>query len=86
MPVTIDQVVREIHDWQGRMVEIEPLAGGLTNTNYRLSVEGQPCIVRIPGASTELLAVDRPNESTTQRRRLRLGSPPKSSTNCHCTT
>jgi len=77
MPVTIDQVVREIHDWQGRMVEIEPLAGGLTNTNYRLSVEGQPCIVRIPGASTELLAVDRPNEIYNSKAAAETGVAPK---------
>src|SRR3972149_3823032 len=77
MPVTIDQVVREIHDWQGRMVEIERLAGGLTNTNYRLSVDGQRCIVRPPGASTELLAGDRPNEIYNSKAAAETGVAPK---------
>lgn len=41
---------------------IQPLSGGLTNTNYRVEVNGTPFVVRIPGASTELLAIDRANE------------------------
>ena len=77
MPVTIDQVVHEIHDWRGRTVDIEPLTGGLTNTNYRLSVDGQPYIVRIPGASTELLAVDRPNEIYNSKAAAETGVAPK---------
>jgi thiamine kinase-like enzyme len=35
---------------------------GLTNQNYRVEVDGVPMFVRIPGAATELLAVDRANE------------------------
>ena len=59
---TIDEVVDKITDWRGRQIEIERLSGGLTNTNYRVSVDGVPVFVRIPGESTELLAVDRKNE------------------------
>ena len=45
-----------------RTVTHEPVAGGLTNTNHRVVVDGVPYFVRIPGPSTELLAVDRANE------------------------
>ena len=62
MPVTIEHVVESISDWGGRSVVVRPLSGGLTNTNYRVEVDGAPYVVRIPGASTELLAVDRANE------------------------
>ena len=62
MPVTIEHVVESISDWRGRSVVVRPLSGGLTNTNYRVEVDGAPYVVRIPGASTELLAVDRANE------------------------
>ena len=62
MSVTIEQVVAHIPAWQGQNVAIQPLSGGLTNTNYRVEVNGAPYVVRIPGASTELLAVDRANE------------------------
>ena len=62
MPITIEQVVDRIPDWRGKAVAIHPLSGGLTNTNYRAEVNGTPYVVRIPGAKTELLAVDRANE------------------------
>lgn len=62
MPVTIEQVVNRIPAWNGKTVVFQPLSGGLTNTNYRLEVDGTPYVVRIPGASTELLAIDRANE------------------------
>jgi thiamine kinase-like enzyme len=59
---TIEQVVGKIDDWRGKAPVIAPLHGGLTNTNYRVEVEARSYVVRIPGASTELLAVDRGNE------------------------
>ena len=62
MTVSIEEVVRKIPDWQGKHIAARLLSGGLTNTNYRVDVEGVPYFVRIPGESTELLAVNRQNE------------------------
>ena len=59
---TIEDVITRIPEWQGRAVEASPLTGGLTNTNYRVAVDGVPYVVRIPGASTELLSVNRDYE------------------------
>jgi thiamine kinase-like enzyme len=61
MPV-IEEVVLKIKDWQGRNVSIHPLPGGLTNTNFKVEVDGTSFFVRVPGESTELLAIDRDNE------------------------
>jgi thiamine kinase-like enzyme len=61
MPV-IEQIVSEIKDWHGKSISIQPLSGGLTNSNYKVIVDGTPFFVRVPGESTELLAVDRGNE------------------------
>ncbi len=58
----IEEVVTKVEDWQGRQVEIQPLSGGLTNSNFKVLVDGTPYFVRVPGANTELLAVDRKNE------------------------
>jgi thiamine kinase-like enzyme len=58
----IEDAVSKIEDWKGKNVFIEPLSGGLTNTNYKVTVDGKPFFVRVPGESTELLAVDRKNE------------------------
>ena len=55
----IEDAVSKIEDWKGKRVSIEPLSGGLTNTNYKVNVDGMPFFVRVPGESTELLAVDR---------------------------
>jgi thiamine kinase-like enzyme len=62
MPITIEHVIARIPDWREQSVTVHPLSGGLTNTNYRVEVNGAAYVVRIPGASTELLAVDRANE------------------------
>jgi thiamine kinase-like enzyme len=62
MAVGIDEIVAQVAAWRGRHVEIQRLAGGLTNTNYRVTVDGEPVFVRVPGADTGLLAVDRANE------------------------
>jgi len=59
---SIDDVIARIPDWQGRDVRVHPLAGGLTNTNYRVDVDGTPYVIRIPGQSTELLSVNRQHE------------------------
>jgi thiamine kinase-like enzyme len=62
MTVSIEEVIQKIPDWQGKQVTARPLSGGLTNSNFRVDVEGAPYFVRVPGESTELLAVNRQNE------------------------
>ncbi len=59
---TIDEVIARIPSWRGREVRAAPLTGGLTNTNYRVEVDGTPYVVRIPGASTDMLSVNRQHE------------------------
>jgi thiamine kinase-like enzyme len=58
----IDEVIAAIPEWAGHDVVIGKVPAGLTNTNWRVDVDGKPFFVRIPGADTELLAVDRANE------------------------
>ena len=58
----IEEVVTRIPDWKNKHVSITPLSGGLTNSNFKVDVDGAPYFVRVPGASTELLAVNRENE------------------------
>jgi thiamine kinase-like enzyme len=41
---------------------VEPLAGGLTNTNYKVTSPSGTYVVRISGKDTSLLAIDRGNE------------------------
>ena len=77
MPPTIEEVIAAIPDWAGRTVAAERIPAGLTNTNYRVEVDGTPCFVRIPGAATELLAVDRANELHNTRAAAAAGVAPR---------
>jgi thiamine kinase-like enzyme len=43
-------------------VDVEPLTGGLTNTNYKVTTTAGAFVVRISGKDTGLLAIDRANE------------------------
>src|ERR1051325_5579046 len=76
MPV-IDEAIAKIEDWQGKDILVEPLSGGLTNTNYKVQVDGVPYFVRVPGESTELLAVDRENEYHNTKAAAEAGVGPK---------
>src|SRR5689334_4590903 len=50
--------VPELRDAQA----VEPLVGGLTNTNYKVTSPAGCYVVRISGKDTSLLAIDRENE------------------------
>ena len=76
MPV-IEDAVGKIEDWRGKSISIQPLSGGLTNSNYRVEVEGTPYFVRVPGESTELLAIDRENEYYNTKAAAEAGVAPK---------
>jgi thiamine kinase-like enzyme len=59
--VPIEEVlsaVPELRDAQS----VEPLTGGLTNTNYKVTSPSGSYVVRISGKDTSLLAIDRENE------------------------
>lgn len=53
------EAVPELHD----AVEVKPLTGGLTNTNYKVTSAAGCYVVRISGKDTSLLAIDRENEA-----------------------
>ena len=52
------EAVPELHD----AVSVEVLAGGLTNTNWKVTTAQGAYVVRIAGRDTDLLAIDRDNE------------------------
>ena len=77
MTITIEEVIQKIDDWSGRRAEIQEMTGGLTNKNYRVAVAGHSYFVRVPGVSTELLAVDRDNEYHSSKAAADAGVGPK---------
>lgn len=73
----IDQLLSPIPLFQNKSLTVTPLSGGLTNTNYRVEADNVPYVVRIPGAKTELLAVDRANEVYNARAASQAGVAPR---------
>jgi thiamine kinase-like enzyme len=72
-----DEAVARVSLWKGDDVRISPLSGGLTNENYLVSAAGMRYVVRVPGQSTELLAIDRANEVHNTRAAATTGIGPK---------
>jgi len=73
----MDEVVAKIPDWDGKDISITSLSGGLTNSNFKVVVDGMPYFVRVPGASTDLLAINRDNEYHNSRAAFVAGVGPK---------
>ena len=73
----IEEAVSKIKDWEGKDISVQPLSGGLTNSNFCVTVDGTPYFVRVPGKSTELLAIDRKNEVHNSRAATEAGVAPR---------
>ena len=73
----IEEVVTKIPEWNGKDIVIDPLSGGLTNSNFKVTVDGVPYFVRVPGASTDLLAINRDNEVHNSKAAFVAGVGPK---------
>jgi thiamine kinase-like enzyme len=58
----VQEAVTRVALWKGQDVKVSLLSGGLTNENYLVEAGGQRYVMRIPGRSTELLAINRANE------------------------
>ena len=73
----IEEIAAQVENWKGKDVSIHQLSGGLTNTNYKVTVDGKPYFVRVPGESTDLLAIDRNNEYHNTQAAANAGVAPK---------
>jgi len=56
-------IARSVPGWSQGDLDIEPLAGGITNRNFVVTRGGERSVLRIPGRDTELLGIDRANEA-----------------------
>ncbi len=59
--LSIEQVIGMIGDWKDRKLEYAHLKGGITNHNFKVTIDGEKYMVRIPGAGSDLF-IDRANE------------------------
>jgi thiamine kinase-like enzyme len=63
--------------WPGRDARVEPLGGGITNRNFKVSVGEETFVLRIGGKDTELLGIDRRAEHAASRIAAELGLAPE---------
>jgi thiamine kinase-like enzyme len=63
--------------WPGQDARAEPLGGGITNHNFKVSVGDDMFVLRIGGNDTELLGIDRTAEHAASRVAAELGLAPE---------
>jgi thiamine kinase-like enzyme len=63
--------------WPDRPVRITELGGGITNHNFKVEVEGGVFVLRMGGAKTELLGIDRAAEHAAGQRAFEVGVGPE---------
>lgn len=62
--------------WPGKEVHVTVLSGGITNSNYRVDVDGVSYVLRIGGKDTDLLGIDRAAEHEASLRAAEIGVGP----------
>jgi thiamine kinase-like enzyme len=74
----VEEALLRVALWQGAdEINVAPLSGGLTNENYLIKVGDRRYVMRLPGQSTELLAIDRENEVFNTKAASTTGIGPK---------
>ena len=75
-PEEFDDLFPLIPGLEGKPVSVEPLPGDLTNRNFLLRVGDQDYVLRMAGADTRLLGIDRGREILCQRAAAAVGVAP----------
>lgn len=74
--------LREVADrnplWKGKEISVRPVTGGITNLNYRMTIEGSggEVFAKIPGPGTEKF-IDRRAANTAARQAAEAGISPR---------
>jgi thiamine kinase-like enzyme len=75
MTEVVDQLVARL--WPGRPAKVEQLTGGITNANYSVDLGDERVVVRLCGEHTNLLGVDRRQETAANRLAHSIGVAPE---------
>jgi len=52
---TIEEAIARVSAWKYNKISFEPVAGGITNPNYKVFVEDTPYFLKIPGEGTDYI-------------------------------
>jgi thiamine kinase-like enzyme len=70
-----EQIVARV--WPGREAAVEILGGGITNHNFKVTLDGESYVLRVGGKDTGLLGIDRSVEYGASRAAAELGIGPE---------
>ena len=73
----LDAAIRAIPSWEGKELEIVPIAEGRTNRNFRVTAGDESFFLRLSEKSTELLGIDRTAEQDSVRAAAEAGVGPE---------
>jgi hypothetical protein len=75
----LGRIVQQLEPRLGQVdQEPAPLAGGITNRNYRARFGDAEYVIRVPGKDTSLLEIDRDAERIANERAASVGIAPRS--------
>jgi len=78
MTLTLEEAIARVPQWAGASdLKSHPIGGGITNQNYRVNVGGESFFLRIAGANTELLGINREYEYAANLTAGKLGIAPE---------
>ena len=78
MALTVDEAIARVPQWtNAKDLKISSLDGGITNSNFRVDVGGESFALRIAGADTEMLGINREHEHAANLAAGKLGIAPE---------
>ncbi len=51
---SLESVISMVDEWKGKKIEVQELTAGLTNKNYKVTIDEKCYVVRIPGVGSDL--------------------------------
>ena len=52
---TIKEAIARIKDWEGKKISYTSVTGGITNPNYKVTVDEEDFFLKIPGTGTDFI-------------------------------
>ncbi len=75
--LSLEDALARIPQWRNKEISVTELSGGITNKNYRVEVNGESFVIRLGGANTEHLGIDRNVERIATAAAASLGIAPE---------
>jgi len=78
MALTVDEAIARVPQWaDAENLKVSSLDGGITNSNFRVEVDGESFALRIAGAGTDKLGINREHEHAANLAAGKLGIAPE---------